>query len=85
LDLGGVAMELKRDGEVVAGGFGRDVIDNQLQSIAWLANNLAPHGKWIEAGQVIMSGSFNRPHPINKGDRWEGTFSGVGTVKCRFT
>jgi 2-keto-4-pentenoate hydratase len=85
LDLGGVRMELRRNGEVAVSGMGRDVIDNQLKSIAWLANSLAPHGKWIEAGQVVMSGSFNRPAPINKGDHWEATFSGVGTVKCSFT
>ena len=85
LDLGGVRMELRRNGEVVAGGLGREVIDNQLQSLAWLANNLAAQGKWIEAGQVVLSGSFNRPLPINKGDRWEATFSGVGKVACEFT
>jgi 2-keto-4-pentenoate hydratase len=84
LDLGGVRMELKRNGETVAGGLGREVIDNQLKSIAWLANKLAPHDKWIEAGQVILSGSFNKPHPINKGDRWEARFSGIGTVLCSF-
>lgn len=84
LDLGGVRMELKRNGEAVAGGVGKELIDNQLHSIAWLANSLAAHGKWVEAGQVVMSGSFNRPLPINKGDRWEASFSGVGTVKCSF-
>src|SRR5262249_43604823 len=84
LDLGTVRMELRRNGEVVAGGLGKDVIDNQLKSIAWLANNLATYDKWIEAGHVVMSGSFNRPLPISKGDRWEGNFPGIGTVKCSF-
>jgi 2-keto-4-pentenoate hydratase len=85
LDLGGVRMELRRNGETVAGGLAREVIDNHLQSLAWLANALAAHGKWIEAGQIVMSGSFNRPLPINKGDHWEASFSGVGKVTCAFT
>jgi 2-keto-4-pentenoate hydratase len=84
LDLGGVRMELRRNGEVVAGGLGREAIDNQIHSLAWLANQLAAHGKWIEAGQIVLSGSFNRPLPINKGDRWEASFSGIGKVACEF-
>lgn len=84
LDLGSVRMELKRNGETVAAGLGREVIDNPLHSIAWLANTLAGHGRWIEAGQIILTGSFNRPVPIGKGDRWEASFSGIGTVTCSF-
>lgn len=84
LDLGNVRLELKRNGETVATGMGRDVIDNQLRSMAWLANNLAAHDKWIEAGQLVLSGSFNKPLPIGKGERWEASFSGIGNVKCRF-
>jgi 2-keto-4-pentenoate hydratase len=84
LELGNVRMELKRNGETVARGLGREVIDNPLHSIAWLANTLAAHGRWLEAGQLILTGSFNRPIPISKGDRWEASFSGIGTVTCSF-
>jgi 2-keto-4-pentenoate hydratase len=84
LDLGGVRMELRRNGELVANGIGGDVIDNQLDSLAWLANSLSALGKSLEAGQIALTGSFNRPLPINKGDRWEASFSGAGTVACAF-
>jgi len=85
IDLGGVKMELLRNGEVAASGTGRDVIDNQLESLAWLANRLTTLGKSLEAGQIVLTGSFNRPLPINKGDRWEASFSGIGAVSCSFT
>jgi 2-keto-4-pentenoate hydratase len=84
LDLGQVTVEMRRNGEIAAHVIGRDVIDNQLDSIAWLANHLATYDMALEPGHRIMSGSFTRPTPIAQGDRWESTFSGVGTVSASF-
>jgi len=84
LDLGAVTAEMRRNGEVVAQVRGQEVIDNQLDSIAWLANHLAEYGMALEEGQRIMSGSFTKPAPIAKGDRWETQFSPVGTVSAAF-
>jgi len=84
LDLGQVQVEMKRNSEVVEHVTGKDAIDNQLDSIAWLANHLADYGLALEPGQRIMSGSFTKPTPIAKGDRWESSFSGVGNVSATF-
>ena len=84
LDLGAITVEMKRNGDVVAKVVGKDVIDNQLESIAWLANHLATYGLALEPGQRIMSGSFTKPTPISKGDRWESLFSSVGAVSATF-
>jgi len=84
LDLGAVVVEMKRNGEVFAKVVGKDVIDNQLDCIAWLANHLATCGLALEPGQQIMSGSFTKPTPISKGDRWESLFSSVGSVSATF-
>jgi 2-keto-4-pentenoate hydratase len=84
LDLGQVSAEMRRNGEMVAQVRGQEVIDNQLDSIAWLANHLATYGMALEEGQRIMSGSFTKPTPIAKGDRWETLFSSVGTVSAVF-
>lgn len=84
LDLGSIAVEMKRNGDVVAKVVGKEVIDNQLESIAWLANHLATYGVALEPGQRIMSGSFTKPTPISKGDRWESLFSSVGSVSATF-
>lgn len=85
LDLGAVVVEMKRNGEVFAKVVGKDVIDNQLDCIAWLANHLATCGLALEPGQQIMSGSFTKPTPISKGDRWESLFSSVGSVSATFS
>lgn len=84
LDLGQVRAEIRRNGEVVVDALGRDAIDNQLESIAWLANEAARYGATLKVGHRILSGSFSRPLPISRGDRWETRFSGIGSVSARF-
>jgi 2-keto-4-pentenoate hydratase len=85
LDLAQVRAEVRCNGQVVASALGKDAIDNQLGSIAWLANSLAQFERSLEAGQLVLTGSYHRPLPVTKGDRWETRFSTVGTVSVSFT
>ncbi len=84
LDFGAVRAEVRVNGEVKATPLGREAIDNQLQTIAWLANALHRYGRRLQAGQRIMSGSFTKPMPVAQGDVYETTFSGIGSVKASF-
>jgi 2-keto-4-pentenoate hydratase len=84
LALGKVRAEITRNGEVVSTALGKDVIDNQLDSIAWLANEVARYGSSLKVGQRILSGSFSKPLPLARGERWETRFSGIGSVAARF-
>jgi 2-keto-4-pentenoate hydratase len=84
LALGKVRAEITRNGETVASALGKDVIDDQAESMAWLANRLADLGIALKVGQRVMSGSFGKPLPIARGERWETRFSGIGTVASRF-
>ena len=84
LDLGEVVADIKTNDSDFFKGRGSDVIDNQLASLAWLANQLAKYGRALEAGHCIMSGSFIKPTPISKGERWQTHFSSIGTVSARF-
>jgi len=84
LDLGAVRAEVRVNGEVKATPLGREAIDNQLQTIAWLANALHRYGRRLEAGQRIMTGSFTKPMPIAQGDSYETSFSGIGQVRASF-
>ena len=85
LDLGAMTAETKRNGEVVASVQGKEAIDDQIQTIAWLANHLAQFDLALEVGQCIMTGSMTKPTPIEKGDTWETTFSSFGTVSATFS
>lgn len=84
LDLGEVVINVTCNGEMVMQGKGADLIDNQLQSLAWLANKLAEYGVALQAGQRVMTGSFIKPTLVNPGDRWETSFSQIGTVSTAF-
>jgi 2-keto-4-pentenoate hydratase len=84
LDLANMTVEIKKNGAVEAQVRGGDALDDQLDSIAWLANQLAQYGRVVEAGHHIMSGAFVKPLPLTKGDRWETHFSSVGTIAASF-
>lgn len=74
--VGGVVQETA-PGSAVMG-------EGALLSVVWLANKLAEFGLGIEAGQVIMSGSFTRQYAIAQGMTVDSRFSPFGAVTARF-
>jgi 2-keto-4-pentenoate hydratase len=83
-DFGNVRAEMRVNGEVIGTALGREAIDNQLQTLAWLANALHRYGRRLEAGQVIMSGTFVKPTPVAQNDVFQTKFSDVGVVGASF-
>ena len=81
LALDQVAATVRINGATVATGRGDAVLGNPLNSVIWLARKLQQFGRGIEAGEIIMSGSFTRQFPIEPGDRVEVNFVGVGDVR----
>jgi 2-keto-4-pentenoate hydratase len=69
------------NGEQVATGRGDAVLGNPLNSIVWLAGKLRQFGRTLQAGQIVMTGSFTRQFPLAAGDTVETVFSGVGGVR----
>ena len=53
--------------------------------VAWLANKLAPWGERLEAGEIILSGSFTAPVLASAGDRFHVDYGPFGNVSARFT
>jgi 2-keto-4-pentenoate hydratase len=84
LDVGGVSVETRKNGEVVDRAVNRDVNDDPLECIAWLANHLARYGLALEEGHRIITGSVTKPVAAAKGDRFEAIFAGIGTVTASF-
>jgi 2-keto-4-pentenoate hydratase len=81
LALDQVAATVRINGATVATGRGDAVLGNPLNSVIWLARKLQQFGRGIEAGEIIMSGSFTRQFPIEPGDRVEVNFVDVGDVR----
>ncbi len=84
LNLRWIGMIAMRDGTVEETGLGAGVLNDPLQSVAWLVKRLAEFGGRIEAGQVVLSGSFIRPVEAPPGSRIACDFGGFGTVACTF-
>lgn len=62
-----VNFTLYRDGEIVAQGSGRDVLDDQWQALLWLVNRTVASGWTIEPGQVLITGAMGKALPLQAG------------------
>ncbi|WP_336813081.1 2-oxo-hept-4-ene-1,7-dioate hydratase [Bosea sp. MMO-172] len=84
VDLRWVGAIVSRNGEVEETGLGAGVLNQPARGIAWLANRLGSYGAHIEAGQVVLAGSFIRPIEARHGDTIVGDYGPLGTVSCFF-
>lgn len=72
------------NGAVEETGLGAGVLGDPVEGIVWLAARMESYGQRIEAGQVILSGSFIRPLECPPGTDIEADFGDWGVVNCRF-
>lgn len=84
VDLRWVGAIVSRNGEVEETGLGAGVLNDPVEGIVWLARRMEQYGQRIEAGQVILSGSFIRPVECPPGTRIHADFGGFGTVDLAF-
>ncbi|MBI0447181.1 2-oxo-hept-4-ene-1,7-dioate hydratase [Deinococcus sp. DB0503] len=85
LDLRWAAALCVRNGVIEETGVAAGVLGHPATGIAWLANRLAPHGEGLQAGEVVLAGSFTRPVDIASGDVFTFDYGRLGTFSCRFT
>ncbi|MEY4752153.1 MAG: hypothetical protein RIQ60_4367 [Pseudomonadota bacterium] len=84
LDLRWAGAILHKNGVVEETGLAAGVLGHPAMGIAWLANKIAPHGEKLEAGQVVLAGSFTRPVNGVKGDAFHADYGPLGSVSFRF-
>ena len=84
VDLRWVGAIVSRNGVVEETGLGAGVLNDPARGVAWLANRLATYGQRIEAGQVVLSGSFIRPIEARHGDTIHADFGPLGSVSVYF-
>ncbi len=83
-DLRWVGAVVARDGVVEETGLGAGVLNDPVTGILWLVHRLAAYGQGVEAGQVVLSGSFIRPIEAPPGSRFHADFGTFGTVGISF-
>ncbi|MFP6851044.1 MAG: 2-oxo-hepta-3-ene-1,7-dioic acid hydratase [Pseudomonas sp.] len=84
IDLRKVPAVLYRNGVIEESGVSAAVLNHPAKGVAWLANKLAPYDVTLEAGQIILGGSFTRPVAANPGDTFHVDYDMLGSIACRF-
>ncbi|HTP72253.1 MAG TPA: 2-oxo-hepta-3-ene-1,7-dioic acid hydratase [Burkholderiaceae bacterium] len=84
VDLRWVGALLHKNGVVEETGLAAGVLNHPANGIAWLANKIAPYGESLEAGQIVLAGSFTRPVFAARGDTLHADYGPLGSVAFRF-
>jgi 2-oxo-hept-3-ene-1,7-dioate hydratase len=84
VDLRWVAAVLHRNGSIEESGVAAAVLGHPARGVAWLADKLAQHGDRLEAGELVLAGSFTRPIWVHPGDTVLADYRDLGTITCTF-
>ena len=80
IDLRWAGALLYVNGVIEESGLAAAVLGHPATGIAWLAHRLHAHGERLEAGQILLAGSFTRPVPLRAGDVVHADYGPLGTV-----
>jgi 2-oxo-hept-3-ene-1,7-dioate hydratase len=84
VDLPWCGAILRANGAVEETGLAAGVQGHPAVGVAWLAMKLAPWGECLDAGEIVLAGSFTRPVPAKKGDVFEADYGALGRFGFRF-
>ena len=84
VDLRWVGAMLFKNGVIEETGLAAAVLNHPATGVAWLANKIAPHDEQLNAGDVVLAGSFTRPATAVAGDNFHVDYGPLGTVSFRF-
>jgi 2-oxo-hept-3-ene-1,7-dioate hydratase len=84
-DLRWIGALCFRNGQLEETGLAAGVLNHPATAVAWLANKIAGNGLALEAGQVVLAGSFIRPIEARKGDTIQADYGAYGSVSCYFS
>jgi 2-oxo-hept-3-ene-1,7-dioate hydratase len=84
VDLRWVGALLHKNGVIEESGIAAAVLNHPATGVAWLANKLAPWDECLEAGEVVLAGSFTRPTTAVLGDNFHVDYGPLGSISFRF-
>ena len=85
VDLRWVGALLHRNGVIEETGVAAGVLNHPANGVAWLANKIAPYDEALEAGQLVLAGSFTRPVVAARGDTFHADYGTLGSIAFRFS
>jgi 2-oxo-hept-3-ene-1,7-dioate hydratase len=84
LDLRWVGAMLFKNGVIEETGLAAAVLNHPGNGVAWLADKIAPHDEQLNAGDIVLAGSFTRPTGAVAGDTFHADYGPLGAVSFRF-
>ena len=69
VDLRWIGAVVAKNGEIEETGLAAGVLGHPANGLVWLAARFAEHGRPLEAGDIVLAGSFIRPIEVGRGDR----------------
>ena len=84
VDLPWCGAILRQNGAVEETGLAAGVQGHPAIGVAWLAQKLAPWGESLDAGEVVLAGSFTRPVAAKKGDVFDADYGALGRFEFKF-
>jgi 2-oxo-hept-3-ene-1,7-dioate hydratase len=84
VDLRWVGALLHKNGVIEETGLAAGVLNHPATGVAWLANKIAPYDEQLNAGDIVLSGSFTRPATATRGDNFHVDYGPLGSIAFRF-
>jgi 2-keto-4-pentenoate hydratase len=84
LDLANARMDNSLNGHHINTGYGRAAMGHPLTSLTWLANWLGEHGRGLEAGEIVSTGTCTGHCFCAPGDDVSVDFGPLGTLTAHF-
>ncbi len=84
IDLRWVGALLYKNGVIEESGVSAAVLGHPAMGIVWLANKLAAFDTGLEAGHILLAGSFTRTVPVGKGDTIHADYGPLGSISVHF-
>ncbi len=85
IDLRWVGALLERNGEIEETGLAAAVLNHPGNGIVWLARRYAQQGMVLNAGDIVLAGSFTRPVDCRAGDSFRVDYGRLGLVEVNVT
>jgi 2-oxo-hept-3-ene-1,7-dioate hydratase len=84
IDLRWAGALLYKNAVIEETGLAAAVLNHPAIGVAWLANKIADYDEQLNAGDVVLAGSFTRPTTATRGDVLHADYGALGNISFRF-
>jgi 2-oxo-hept-3-ene-1,7-dioate hydratase len=84
IDLRWVGAMLYKNGVIEETGLAAGVLDHPGNGVVWLVNKIAAYDEQLNAGDVVLGGSFTRPTTAARGDAFRVDYGPLGAIDFSF-